>query len=155
MPKFAQAETTIDAPIDRVWDVILDLAKYPDWNPFTVEVENPEGPKVGAAIRLHVRWGDGRGLISPERIAVIEPPSGKPGARRAVYGYNFGTILSTLGLVRSERLQTLEERGGKTFYKTTIKMWGLLSSLTPLAKVQDGFDRQTVALKKHCESLSS
>ena len=153
MPKFAQAETIIDAPIDRVWDVIMDLKNYPDWNPFTIEIENPEGPKVGAAIRLHVRWADGKGVISPERIAVIEPPSGSPGKRRAVYGYNFGTILSTLNLVRSKRLQILEERpGGKTFYKTTIELTGLLSGATPIEKVQDGFDRQTAALKKRCES---
>ena len=152
MPKYLQAETLIDAPIERVWDVIMDLKSYPDWNPFTVEVENPDGPTVGAGIRLHVRWSDGKGVVSPERIAVIEPPSGKPGSRRAVYGYNFGTILSTLNLVRSKRLQILEERpGGKTFYKTTIEMTGLLSGATPVAKVQDGFDRQTAALKKRCE----
>jgi uncharacterized protein YndB with AHSA1/START domain len=152
MPKHAQAETLIDAPIEKVWDVIMDLKNYPDWNPFTIEIENPEGPKVGAAIRLHVRWNDGKGVISPERIAVIEPPAGKPGARRAVYGYNFGTILSTLNLVRSKRVQILEERpGGKTFYKTMIALTGLLSGATPIAKVQDGFDRQTMALKKRCE----
>ena len=149
----AQAETMIDAPIERVWEVIMDLKNYPDWNPFTVEVENPEGPMVGAAIRLHVRWNDGKGLISPERIGRIDPPAqGSDGIKRACYGYNFGTIMSTLNLVRSNRVQTLEERpGGKTFYKTTIEMTGLLSALTPIAKVQDGFDRQTKALKKHCE----
>jgi hypothetical protein len=153
MTQHAEAEALIDAPIEKVWAVIMDLKDYPDWNPFTIEVENPEGPKVGAAIRLHVRWSDGKGVISPERISRIEPPSGKPGARTACYGYQFGTILSTLNLVRSNRLQLLEERpGGKTFYKTTIELSGLLAGLTPLAKVQDGFDRQTAALKKRCES---
>ena len=153
MTQHAQAETLIDAPIERVWDVIMALRDYPDWNPFTVEVENPEGPTIGAAIRLHVRWNDGKGVISPERISRIEPPSGSP--KRACYGYQFGTILSTLNLVRSNRLQLLEERpGGKTFYRTTIELSGLLSGLTPLAKVQDGFDRQTAALKKRCESAT-
>lgn len=152
MPRHAQSETLIDAPIQKVWDVIMDLKNYPDWNPFTIEVENRDGPVVGAAIRLHVRWSDGKGLISPERISRIEPPAGDAGARRACYGYQFGTILSALNLVRSDRLQMLEERpGGKTFYRTTIAMTGLLSGLTPLAKVQDGFDRQTAALKQRCE----
>ena len=153
MSRHAQAETLIDAPIERVWDVIMDLKNYPDWNPFTVEIENPEGPKVGAAIRLHVRWSSGKGVISPERIGLIEPPSGAPGARRACYGYNFGTILSTLNLVRSKRLQILEERpGNKTFYKTTIELSGLFAGATPIEQIQDGFDRQTVALKQRCES---
>jgi uncharacterized protein YndB with AHSA1/START domain len=151
--RHAKAETMIDAPIEKVWEVIMDLKNYPDWNPFTVEVENPEGPKVGAAIRLHVRWNDGKGLISPEFISRIEPPAkGADGVKRAVYGYKFGTLMNTLGLVRSNREQVLEERpGGKTHYQTRIDMWGLLAGLTPLAKVQDGFDRQTAALKKRCE----
>ncbi len=151
--KTAQAEALIDAPIDKVWHVIMDLKNYPDWNPFTIEVVCPRGPTVGAPIDLHVRWADGKGLISKERISRIEPPSPGDGLKRACYGYQFGTILSTLNLVRSNRLQLLEERsGGKTFYRTTIQMTGLLSGLTPLAKVQDGFDRQTAALKKRCES---
>lgn len=153
--KTAKSEALIDAPIQLVWDAIMDLPRYPEWNPFTVKIENPEGPKVGAAIRLHVRWSDGKGLISPERIALIEPPaSGMDGVLRARYGYNFGTLAATLNLVRSKRLQILEQRpGGKTFYRTTIEMTGLLSNLTPVAKVQDGFDRQTAALKKRCEGL--
>ena len=152
--KTAQSEALIAAPIDRVWRVIIDLPHYPEWNPFTVKVDNPEGPKVGAAIRLHVRWSDGKGLLSPERISRIEPPAaGSDSILRACYGYQFGTILSTLNLVRSNRLQLLEARpNGKTFYRTTIEMSGLLSGLTPLAKVQDGFDRQTAALKARCEN---
>ena len=26
--------TLIDAPLETVWDKILDFASYPDWNPF-------------------------------------------------------------------------------------------------------------------------
>jgi len=30
----AQASITIDAPIDHVWDILLDFSHYADWNPF-------------------------------------------------------------------------------------------------------------------------
>ena len=152
--KTAHAETVISAPIAKVWQVLLDLERYPEWNPFTVRVDCPGGPRVGAGIRLHVRWGDGGGVISPEKIVLIEPPArGANGRLRGVFGYNFGTILSTLNLVRSRRLQIVEEQAdGSTRYSTDIQLTGLLAGLTPLAKVQDGFDRQTAALKKRCES---
>lgn len=147
----ASAEALIHAPIQKVWEVMMDLPNYKDWNPFTPQVDCPGGAKVGAPIKLHVRWGDGSGLISPEKIVRMDAPSGNPA--RAVYAYNFGTILSTLNLVRSHRQQILEEQpDGTTLYRTHIEMTGLFSGFTPLAKVQDGFNRQTAGLKKYCES---
>jgi hypothetical protein len=151
--KTAQAEVLINAPTAKVWEVMMDLERYPEWNPFTPKVECPGGPRVGAPIRLHVRWNDGKQMVSPEKIVRIDAPEkGANGLLRGVYGYNFGTILSTLNLVRSERLQIVEEQpDGKTLYRTTIQLTGLLAGLTPLPKVQDGFDRQAAALKAYCE----
>lgn len=151
--KTARAEVLINAPVDRVWDVIMDLDHYPEWNPFTPKVECPGGPRVGAPIRLHVRWGDGKQMVSPEKIVRIDrPETGADGRKRGIYGYNFGTVLATLNLVRSERLQIVEEQpNGRTLYRTTIQLTGLLSGLTPIAKVQDGFDRQAAALRERCE----
>jgi hypothetical protein len=150
----AAAEAIIAAPIDQVWAVMMDLERYPEWNPFTVRVECPGGPRVGAPVKLHVRWADGSGVVSPEKIARLEPPAkAGDGIKRGVFGYNFGTILSTLNLVRSRRLQIVESLpDGKTRYRTEIELTGLLANLTPIAKVQEGFDRQTAALKARCES---
>jgi len=150
----AAAEVVIDAPIGQVWDAILDIDRYPEWNPFTPKVDCPGGPRVGAPIRLHVRWGNGKAMISPERVVRIDPPAtDSDGVVRGVYGYNFGTLAATLNLVRSERLQIVEaEADGRTRYRTRIRLTGLLSGLTPIAQVQDGFDRQTAALKTYCES---
>ena len=151
----AHAEAIIKAPIEKVWAVMMDLDRYPEWNPFTVKMETPQGNRPGAPILLHVRWNDGGGVKSPEKIMRIDPPAkGSDGKTRGVYGYNFGTVLSTLNLVRSKREQTVEALpDGSTKYVSHIELTGLLSGLTPLAKVQDGFERQTAALKKRCESL--
>jgi hypothetical protein len=150
----AAAEAIIAAPIDKVWQVMMDFDRYPEWNPFTVRIECPGRPRVGASVKLHVRWADGTGVVSPETIARLEPPPPAGGGpRRGVFGYNFGTLLSTLNLVRSRRLQIVESLPeGQTRYRTEIELTGLLANLTPIAKVQEGFDRQTAALKARCES---
>ena len=51
---------------------MLDVASYGDWNPFIVKAECSTPPSVGDPITLHVRWANGRGARSPERISVIE-----------------------------------------------------------------------------------
>ena len=155
--KTAQAEALIEAPIAKVWEVMLDLPRYPEWNPFTVRIDVPQGIKEGGPIDLHVRWASGRGLVSHEKIVRIAAP-GSPGMGpgKASFEYNFGGPMAALNLVRSHRIQALEAvDGGRTRYRTTIRMTGLLSGLTPVASVQDGFDRQAAALKARCESLTS
>lgn len=149
-----RAEVQIDAPIARVWDVMMDLDRYGEWNPFTPRVECERPPRVGAPIRLHVRWSDGRKLVSPEKIVRIDPPApDAQGRLRAVYGYNFATVLATLNLVRSERLQVLEALSPqRTRYTTTIVLTGLFAARVPMAQIQDGFERQAAALRNHCES---
>jgi hypothetical protein len=153
----AHAEVLIQAPIQQVWQVMLDLDGYPKWNPFTPRIDCKGPPRVGAPIRLHVRWADGKQVVSPERIVRLEPPApDAEGRLRAVYGYNFGTLLATLNLIRSERLQILEAvDAGTTRYHTTIRLTGGLSSRVPIAKIQDGFDRQAAALKTYCERASA
>ena len=52
-----RAEIVIDAPPDRVWDVLTDFAAYPAWNPF-------------------VRRLSGRAAVGSRLTARIEPPGG-------------------------------------------------------------------------------
>ena len=70
-----QAAVDIDAPIDDVWAVMLDTASYGEWNPFVVRAETARPAAVGNPIALHVRWANGKGTRSPERITAIEPPA--------------------------------------------------------------------------------
>ena len=49
----AEAKVLIDAPIERVWEVMIDVGAYREWNPFIVDVETAAGaPVVGKAMRL-------------------------------------------------------------------------------------------------------
>ena len=147
MPRpFAEATIDIDAPLARVWAVMLDFPRYGEWNPFIVRAELTGPPQIGAALRLQVRWHDGTGATSGERITELTPPT------RLVY--RFTGPLHTLGLVRATRVQRLEPLpNDRTRYITREDFNGLLTAALPLAKIRDGFTRHARALKSRAETL--
>jgi hypothetical protein len=40
------SSTTIDAPPEKVWEVLVDGAHYPDWDSGVLRVEGTTGPMV-------------------------------------------------------------------------------------------------------------
>jgi hypothetical protein len=149
----AEATAAIEAPVDVVWAVMLDLDAYPAWNPFVVRIEGPEGrpAAVGDQLVLHVRWASGRGVTTRERITRLEPPAaGGP----ATLEYDFEGPLAALGLVRGRRLQEVEEASaGTSRYRTAERLHGLLAFAAPIGRVQDGFERHAAALKARAEAV--
>jgi uncharacterized protein YndB with AHSA1/START domain len=153
MARSAEATVTIEAPPEVVWGVMLDLDRYPDWNPFVVQVDGPAGrpAAVGDELVLHVRWASGRGVTTHERITRLEPPGA---GGRATLEYDFGGPLATLGLVRGRRLQEIDEGpAGSTRYRTAERLHGLLAVAAPIGRVQDGFERHAAALKARAEAV--
>ena len=149
----AEATCEIDAPPQLVWEVMLDLPRYGEWNPFVVEARLAGPLQVGATLQLKVRWHDGGGAGSGERITELVAPDG---ARAGRLVYDFTGWLPALGLVRATRVQQLEElAAGRTRYSTHEAFRGLLVAFLPLAKVRDGFARHAQALKHRAESLAS
>jgi|GEM_PF-5926929 len=62
MPKIVQVEETIAAPIDLIWEIMLDLQGYSAWNPFITRVLDGERiSAVGQRFRLSVTWTNGKG----------------------------------------------------------------------------------------------
>ena len=147
----ARADATIAAPIDVVWDVMLDAGAYPQWNPFIIRFDLLGGdePAVGDRIRLHLEWRTGGRSRATERITAIEPPA----AGAALLEYTFEGPVAALGLVRGrrqQRLTALDER--TTLYDTDETLTGWASRLAPIDKVQDGFERHAAALRERSES---
>src|SRR5207245_6493043 len=156
-PPVAESTIAIDAPIDVVWSVMTDVARYREWNPFIIAVELRDGGAlaVGSALTLHVRApGERWGVSTIEVVTRLEaPPPATDGPRRAAMEYLFTGWLDRLALVRGSRLQALDQAPGMpTIYRTTEQFRGLLARAVPLARVQRGFDAHAAALKQRAEA---
>jgi hypothetical protein len=152
----AQTEVIIDAPIERVWDVMLDIHRYPEWNPFVVKIDCAVArPEVGTDFILNVQFkGAKKAIKTWERVSRLDKPAMQDGALRATLEYEFLGPLHNMKAVRGKRQQILRSLpGGKTRYNTYEKLNGWLAWATPIAKVQDGFERHAAALRNRCEAL--
>jgi hypothetical protein len=144
----ATANAEIEAPLEKVWQVMLDVQRYGEWNPFIVKVDADGPVRVGGRFVLHVRWPGGGGATSGEQVTRLDGPS----AGRASWSYVFTGLLSLIGAVRAIRVQSLETVGAKTRYSTREDFSGWLTFALPIKKVQAGFDLHAAALKKRAES---
>jgi hypothetical protein len=61
----------IDAPASRVWDVLVDLPAYPQWNPFIVEAEGKVA--VGETLSLRMALPGWEPMTIEPRLLVVEP----------------------------------------------------------------------------------
>jgi hypothetical protein len=149
------ATVSIDAPIETVWAVMLDVDAYGEWNPFVFKADCPTPPKAGDPIVLHVRWSDGRTARSPERVTFVEAPYADGHTTRATLAYVYEGLPARLGLVRGTRYQRLSQVDGRpTVYDTVEEFSGPLVRLAGPGRVADGFRRHAEALKVRAEGLA-
>jgi hypothetical protein len=147
------ATVAIDAPLETVWAVMMDVDAYGEWNPFLFRAECPTPPSPGDPIVLHVRWPNGRTTRSPERISLVEPPHQDGSTVRAALAYVYEGLPARLGLVRGTRFQRLSQvPGGPTVYDTVEEFSGPLVPLAGPKRVADGFRRHAEALKSRAEA---
>lgn len=142
------ASITIEAPIEDVWAVMMDLPRYGEWNPFVFRADSPGGAQVGSPITLRVCWKNGAKTCSPERISAVEPP--KRG--KAALAYAYEGLPAKLGLIQGTRWQRLTAlTATSTLYETVEHFSGPMVKWAGLARVADGFRRHAEGLKARCE----
>lgn len=146
----AETEIKIKAPISKVWQAVIDVADYPQWNPFVIKAETTGSTTIRKTkMKFYILWGNGTTENSDEVVADAKAPQpDSEGVLRAHWSYRFNGWLHYFGLVRAIRYQWLHETApSETVYRTREEFKGLLKSFVPLDKVQDGFERQAKALK--------
>ncbi len=137
----------IDAPRARVWSILVDLAHYPEWNPFTPRVE--ASLKVGEPVILHVRMKPGEPTMRQPEVMTSYIEGEELG---------WGTTMMHRVVLHANRTQRLTDLGGeRTRYESVDRFHG---GIVPLVMalygrhVQRGFDETARALKARAEAVS-
>ncbi len=141
-PPTVRVETTIRAPRPAVWAVLVDFARYPEWNPFTVRVKTTG--RVGDTVSMDVMMG-GKLMRLRERMRLYEPEHRFGWGLRILRGL-------LLDCTRVQELECLDDE--RTLYRCHEAFHGLL---VPLffrryeERMQEGFAAVAEALKRRVE----
>jgi uncharacterized protein YndB with AHSA1/START domain len=130
----AQAE--IAAPLELVWEVQSELARWPEWNPDITDVQLT-GPLAPGSV---FKWKAG-GLRIVSELQEVNPPQ-----RLAWTGRTLG--------IRAVHTWTFEETGGRTRVSTEESFEGWLPGLLrrPLGQsLRTTLEKGLSALAAECE----
>lgn len=132
----------INAPPERVWQVLTDSGAYQEWNPEIIGVEG--NMALGERIVARVRLGDGALRRVPMRVSRFEVPS------RMEW---LGGL--PLGLFVGRRTFTVTPRSGGSEFRLHLEMSGLLSPLISksVGDRQPEVDSFSAALKRRVEAI--
>ena len=135
----------IDAPHELVWEVITDLQRYGEWNPFVVECRSTLKP--GDPISMRVQIFDA--FAQPQREVIFENEEGK----RICYGLS----PKPLGAMASHRCHVIEALPeSRTRYHSQFRLEGWLAPLTRAlfgSRLERGFAAMTQAIGQRAELL--
>ena len=65
------ASIEIDAPAERVWQVVSDFARYPEWNPFIVRAAGEQRP--GARLEVTIVAPGVRAVTFKPKVLDLDP----------------------------------------------------------------------------------
>jgi len=141
MKSFA-ATASIRATPEKIWAILTDAERYPEWNPTVTKVDGQIAP--GSRIALHVTLSP---RAFPVTVAAFEAP------RRMVWRGGM-----PLGLFVGERVFLLTpQAGGVVDFSMRESFSGLLAPLIgrSLPDMQPAFDEFAASLKRAAEREST
>lgn len=145
MPLVIAHDLRVDAPASRVWEVVTDLDRYPEWNPFVVHCASTLA--VGDPIAMRVRVLPF--LSQPQREWILEYEPG----RRLCYGI----ASMPLGALASRRSHEISADGpSRARYVSHFQLSGWLAPLVAVllgGALRRGFTAMSRALVERAEGL--
>ena len=145
------ASIEIDAPVEQVWAVLTDVARYPEWNPFTVSVKTDF--ELGSPVDMQVcLFGKTNKDGTRKTMNQVEYVTGYEEGRRVSWGVPVGPSWFVL----ADRWQELTDLGGgRTRYETVDEFTGVgvgFMLLLMERHMKRGFTEVAQALKARCEA---
>lgn len=139
-----RTEVEIKAPVARVFTILADLARYPEWNPFLTSVTGPL--EIGGRLTVELSLPEGRShVLRPEVIRVLE---------NAELGWQ-SRFLFPSGLKLEHFLQLSERGAGVTrvVHGQNFSGWLLRWAGATLTLSARGCVYMNQALKRRAESM--
>jgi hypothetical protein len=138
-----RTEIEIDAPAERVWEVLTEFDAYPEWNPFITRLEGAgrEGARLSVTIR------------PPGRKAMTLGPTVK--VLRPVSEFRWLGRLGIPGIFDGEHVHEVEALGAdRSRYTQREHFSGVLVPFTGkvLDATEAGFREMNTALKARAEA---
>jgi hypothetical protein len=95
-------EIEINAPAQRVWEVLTDLAAYPEWNPMIRRASGEVKP--GSRLKIYFNPSGSKGTTFHPKLLTVEPNrelrwQGQPGVPYIIESEHF-FIITTIGANR-------------------------------------------------------
>lgn len=134
----------IEAPVGLVWEVLTDVERYGEWNPFTPQARTDF--RIGSPAHLLVRMG-------PAKVRITETVSAFEAPRLIAWGKAFGAR-RLLAAVREQHLEPVSETS--CCYYNTDRLTGALAALVLLCfggYMRAGFTDVGEGLKRQSEAL--
>jgi len=137
------SEIEIQAPTERVWQVLTDFASYPNWNPFIRRISGQ--PKEGKRLRVYIEPLGIKGRTFRPKILKAEPKCELRWLGR----------LLIPGLFDGDHIFTIEQIGSERVRFVQREIFsGLPVSFLPQGlhmKIRLGFEQMNQALKLRAE----
>ncbi len=135
----------IDAPAERVWQILTDFAHFPEWNPFMLQASGPIQP--GARLQVYLKPGNGMGMTFRPTVLRAEPN----------HELRWLGQLFVPGLFDGEHQLSIESLGpDQVRFTQREKFTGVLASpiLSLIGRdTQQGFEEMNRALKVRAEKV--
>ncbi len=142
--KTIETEITIAAKPPKVWRILTDFEKHPEWNPFIRSIAGKKA--VGEKLTISIQPPEGRGMtFKPVVLSYSENRE-----------FKWKGTLGVEGIFDGEHYFILSAKtDGTTRLIHGEKFSGILVNLlgSMLEKTKNGFEAMNNSLKAECESL--
>ncbi len=139
-----KTEILIEAPVEQVWETLIDFDNYPKWNPFIKEIK--EVKALGQTFKVKIKAPNQKPMSFAPNLLEMEPNK----------SFRWKGKLLFRGLFDGEHyFQLLPDGNGKTLLLHGELFTGILVKFIMKRIAKDtiaGFDAMNQALKEQVES---
>jgi hypothetical protein len=142
--KELHTEIEIDAPAERVWELLTDFASYPQWNPFIRTISGQ--PITGQRLEVRIEPPGGRGMTFKPMVLNAED-------NRELRWLGHLLVAGLFDGEHSLAIQPLDENRVRFIQREVFR--GLLVALFASSldtNTQRGFEEMNRALKERAEA---